>query len=94
MSLDNFGENLPASGVIAFSQVAIGLGAGLIAADRIGHNARRGIAIGLLSAGAAALVPVIWGIVSNVRHRPGSSHSMRRRLEGIRGDSGFSDEGY
>jgi len=84
LSLDKFGENLPVSGVVAFSQVATGLGVGLIVADRIGHNARRGLAIGLISAGVATLVPVVWGIVSNIRRRPDSSRAMRKRLDGIR----------
>ena len=84
LSLDKFGENLPVSGVVAFSQVAIGLGVGLIVADRIGHNARRGISIGLITAGVATLVPIVWGVVSNVSNRPGSSRSMRKRLDSIR----------
>jgi hypothetical protein len=88
LSLDKFGENLPVSGVIAFSQVAVGLGVGILVADRIGSNARRGLAIGLLSAGVATLVPVIWGVVSNISHRPGSSRTMQKRLDGIRRAAG------
>ena len=88
LSLDKFGENLPVSGVIAFSQVAVGLGVGILVADRIGGNARRGLAIGLLSAGVATLGPVVWGVVSNIRHRPGSSRTMRKRLDGIRRAAG------
>ncbi len=90
LSLDKFGENLPVSGVVAFSQVAIGLGAGFLVADRIGRPARRGIAIALLSAGAAALVPIVWGVVSNISHRPGSSRTMQKRLDGIRRATGVS----
>ncbi len=88
LSLDKFGENLPVSGVVAFSQVAVGLGIGLMVADRIGHNARRGLAIGLVSAGVATLVPVVWGVISNISHRPGSSRTMRKRLDGIRRAAG------
>lgn len=94
LSLDKFGENLPVSGVVAFSQVAIGLGAGFLVADRIGHNARRGIAIGLLSAGVATLVPIVWGVVSNISHRPGSSRTMRKRLDGIRRAAGVADDDH
>ncbi len=92
LSLDKFGENLPVSGVVAFSQVAIGLGAGLLVADRIGHGARKGAAIALISAGVAALVPVVAGVVSNFSHRPASTRTMKRRLESIRHDSGLSDD--
>ena len=65
LSLDKFGENLPVSGVVAFSQVAVGLGIGILVADRIGSNARRGLAIGLLSAGVATLVPVSASVRAN-----------------------------
>ncbi len=88
LSLDKFGENLPVSGVVAFSQVAVGLGVGLLVADRLGRNARRGVAIGLLSAGVATLIPVVWGVISNFSHRPGSSRTMQKRLDGIRRAAG------
>ena len=94
LSLDKFGENLPVSGVVAFSQVAIGLGVGLLVADRIGRNARRGLAIGLMSAGVATLVPIVWGVVSNISNRPGSERTMRKRLDGIRRVPGVGDDGH
>ncbi len=90
LSLDKFGENLPVTGIVAFSQAAIGLGVGLLVAERIGRNARRGLAIGLIGAGIATLVPVVWGVISNIRHRPGSSRTMRKRLESIRHDPGLA----
>lgn len=92
LSLEKFGENLPVSGVVAFSQVAIGLGVGFLVADRIGQTARRTAAIGLVGAGIAALIPVVAGVVTNISHRPGSSRTMRKRLDSIRHDSGFSDD--
>lgn len=88
LSLDKFGENLPVSGVIAFSQVAVGLGVGLLVADRLNRNVRRGLAIGVLSAGVATLIPVVWGVISNFSHRPGSSRTMQKRLDGIRRAAG------
>ena len=90
-SLDKFGDNLPVSGVVAFSQVAIGLGVGLLIADRIGQNARRGAAFALLGVGVASLVPVIVGVTSNLTNRPGSSREMRKRLEGIRRGYGLDE---
>lgn len=91
LSLDKFGENLPVSGVAAFSQVVVGLGVGLLVANKIDHVARRGIAIGLISAGVATLVPFVWGVASHISHRPGSRRSMRKRLESIRDDSGLAE---
>ena len=92
LSLDKFGENLPVSGVVAFSQFAIGLGVGLLVADRIGENARRNAAFALLGIGLASIVPVIVGVTSNISHRPGSSREMRKRLEGIRRGYGLDDD--
>jgi len=92
LSFDKFGENLPVSGVVAFSQVAIGLGVGLLVADRIGENARRNAAFALLGIGVASIVPVIVGVTSNISRRPGSSREMRKRLEGIRRGYGLDDE--
>ena len=92
LSIDKFGENLPVSGVVAFSQVAIGLGVGLLVADRIGENARRNAAFALLGIGLASIVPVIVGVTSNISHRPGSSREMRKRLEGIRRGYGLDDD--
>ena len=86
LSLDKFGENLPVSGIVGFSQVAIGLGAGFLLAESIGQNARRSAGIALVGLGVAALVPIIWGITSKISSRPESSRAMRKRLEGIRGE--------
>ncbi len=91
LSLDKFGENLPVSGVVAFSQVAIGLGVGLLVADRIGQSARRSAAYALLSVGVASLVPVIVGVATNINNRPGSNRDMRKRLEGIRRGYGLDE---
>ena len=92
LSLDKFGENLPVSGIVGFSQVAIGLGAGFLIADSIGQNARRNVGIALIGLGAAALVPLVWGIASKISSRPDSSRAMRKRLEGIRGEFDDSDQ--
>ena len=86
LSLDKFGENLPVSGIVGFSQVAIGLGAGFLVAESIGQTARRSAGIALVGLGVAALVPIIWGITSKISSRPESSRAMRKRLEGIRGE--------
>ncbi|MFZ4587905.1 MAG: hypothetical protein ACOYNG_02840 [Terrimicrobiaceae bacterium] len=85
LSLDKFGENLPVSGIVGFSQVAIGLGAGFLVADSIGHNARRNAGTILIALGAAALVPVVWGIANKINSRPDSSRAMQKKLDGIRG---------
>ena len=70
---------------MAFSQVAIGLGVGLLVADTIRGDARRSTGVTLITLGAAALIPVVWGIASKISSRPESSRAMRKKLEGIRG---------
>jgi hypothetical protein len=92
LSLDKFGENLPVSGIVGFSQVAIGLGAGFLVADSIGQNARRNAGIALIGLGTAALAPLVWGIASKISSRPDSSRAMRKRLEGIRGEFDDSEQ--
>lgn len=91
ISLERFGENLPVSGVVALSQVAIGIGVGLLLSERIPRRARRTVAVTLLGAGVAAFVPVIWAVAANLSNHPSSSRRMRKKLESIRYDSGFAD---
>ncbi|MFM8982885.1 MAG: hypothetical protein ACKOLA_08260 [Spartobacteria bacterium] len=92
LSLDKFGENLPVSGIVGFSQVAIGLGAGFLVADSIGQNARRNAGIALIGLGAAALVPIVGGSASPLSSPPDSPRATRTRLEGIRGEFDDSDQ--
>jgi hypothetical protein len=90
--LKKFGENLPVTGIVAFSQAAVGFGIGLLLADKIGQTARQRTAIALIGAGAATIFPLVYGIVANVSNRPNSSRSIRRQLEGIRRAHGVSDD--
>lgn len=90
-SIDKFGDNLPVTGVMAFSQAVLGFGVGLLLADKLGRSARQRTAIALIGAGAATIVPLIAGIVSSVSNRPTSSRRLRRQLESIRDDTGFSN---
>ena len=90
--LNKFGENLPVTGIVAFSQAAVGFGIGLLLADKIGQTARQRTAIALIGAGAATIFPLVYGIVANVSNRPNSSRSIRRQLEGIRRAHGVSDD--
>lgn len=90
-SLNKFGENLPVTGIGAFSQAAVGIGVGLLIADKLGRSARQRTAIALIGAGAATLLPFVVGIVSNVSNRPNSSRRVRQQLESIREDTGLSN---
>lgn len=90
VSLEKFGENLPVTGIIALSQAAVGFGVGLLLADKFGNSARQRTALALIGAGAATVLPVVAGIVTQINNRPESSRRMQRQLEGIRRSAGVN----
>jgi hypothetical protein len=92
LPISKFGENLPVTGLVAFSQAAVGFGVGLLVADKLEINARQRTAIALIGAGAAAVIPFVAGIYDRLSHRAASERDMRRRLESIREDVGFSGD--
>jgi hypothetical protein len=93
LPISKFGENLPVTGLVAFSQAAVGFGVGLLVADKLEINARQRTAIALIGAGAAAVIPFVAGIYDRLSRNVPSERGMRRRLESIRGeDSGFPSE--
>ena len=94
LSLQKFGDNLPVTSIVAFSQVALGVGAGLLLSSHVKNPVRGRLGIGLAIAGSAALAPVIAGVVANVRNRPSSSRRMRKQLDSIRRDTGLSENGH
>jgi hypothetical protein len=89
LPISKFGENLPVTGLVALSQAAIGVGVGLLVADKMEVNARQRTAIALIGAGAAAVIPFVAGIYDRVSHREASARDMQRRLDSIRQDVGF-----
>ncbi|MEX1118259.1 MAG: hypothetical protein WEB60_05635 [Terrimicrobiaceae bacterium] len=91
LSINKFGDNLPVTGIIAFSQAAMGFGVGILLGDRLGRTTRHQAAIACLIAGAAALAPVVYSVVVNVRNRPSSSRRMKKQLESIRRDTGLTE---
>jgi len=93
ISLQKFGENLPVTGIVALSQAAVGLGVGLLVAEKLGHTARQRTAIALIGAGAASVFPIVVGIVSMINNRPASTRRLRRQLESIRDDTGLANGG-
>lgn len=92
ISLNKFGDNLPVTGIVALSQAAVGFGVGLLLADKLGRSARQRTAIALIGAGAATILPLVAGIVTNVNNRPDSSRRMRQQLDGIREASGIAED--
>lgn len=94
LPITKFGENLPVTGIVAFSQAAVGVGIGMLVAGKMGRNTRHKTAIALIGTGAAVIVPFALGLYDRISNRPGSSRRMRRQLNSIRADIGYpeSDE--
>lgn len=91
--LEKFTQNLSATSVAAAAEMAVGVGAGLLLADQLGKNARQRLGLFALVAGLAATVPLLIGAGVRVNRELGEGRRTRRRLETIRHDHGFADDG-
>jgi len=89
--LSKFGENLPVTLAVGFSQAVAGIGGGLLLAGQLDPRARNKLGVALLIAGAAALTPAVIGAAASLGNRPHSSRRMRKRLDSIREDTGFTE---
>ena len=85
-------EPPPLDGLLVLTRTAIGIGIGLLVADRIKHPVRQAAAIALVSIGALAAVPFFVKLALEQIHRPESERGSRARLRSIRGDSGYHSE--
>ena len=93
LSINKFGDNLPVTSIVAFSQAAFGFGLGLLVSSAIDRSARQKLAVSALVGGAAVLVPLAAGVVMAVQNRPSSTRRQRKQLESIRRDTGISENG-
>ncbi len=91
LPLEKLGHNLPASGMAAASQAAVGFGVGLLVSGYMSRKLRQKLAIALLTTGTAILLPVLAGVVARISNRPESARRVRKRLESIRHDYGMGD---
>jgi hypothetical protein len=85
-------EHVPVTGLVALTQTAIGFGAGLLLAGKMGRVAKNVTAIAVLSVGVVSTLPLVVEIVSNLVNKPGGEREMRKRLASIRRDSGVSQD--
>jgi len=92
LPFSKFTENLSVTSLIAFSQAAVGLGVGLLIAEKMDRGARQKAAIGLLGAGSAIILPFAAGVYQRFASRPESSREMRRRLNSIRRNVGYDGD--
>lgn len=78
--------------LLTLTRAAIGLGLGMLMADRISRPVRQAAAIALVSVGALAAVPLLVKVALERINRPESERGSRARLRSIRGDSGYRSE--
>ena len=90
---DRLSQNLSATSLAAAAEMAVGVGAGLLLADQLGKGARQRLGAVALVAGLAATIPLLIGAGVRVNRELGEGRRTRRRLETIRHDSGFPEDG-
>ncbi len=82
-------EQLPLGNLLVLTRTALGLGIGMLVADKINRPVRQATAIALMSVGALASVPLLVKVAMERINRPESERGSRNRLRSIRGDSDY-----
>lgn len=84
-------KQIEVASIVAVTQAAVGCGIGLLVASRLQATARKVAGWIMVSLGVASATPLVVGFFARSANRPGSARAMRRRLDSIRQDSGFSE---
>ena len=92
ISISKSSEELPVAPLLILTRTAIGLGLGILIADKIRPPIRQATAITLLAIGVLAAAPWLVKITVGQINRPESEWGSRARLRSIRGDSGYSSD--
>jgi hypothetical protein len=92
ISISKTAEQLPIDPLLVVTRAAIGVGLGILMADKIKPSIRQVAAIALVSIGALAATPWLVKITLGQINRPESEWGSRARLRSIRGDSGYSSD--
>src|SRR4029078_7101634 len=90
ISLSKKSEPLRLDPLLTVTRTAIGLGLGLLMADKIQPSIRQVAAITLVASGALPETP--WLVKMTVGHINRSEWGTRARLRSIRGNSGYSSD--
>jgi len=85
-------DHVPVTGLVALTQTAVGFGAGLLVAGKLGRTAKKTTAAIVFSVGVISTLPLVVDLVIKFFNRPGSERDMRKRLSSIRRDSGVSQD--
>jgi hypothetical protein len=84
-------KQIEVTSLVAVTQAAVGCGIGLLLANRFKATARVITGWVMVSLGVASVTPLVVGFFTRTANRPGSARAMRRTLDSIRQDSGFSE---
>jgi len=87
-------DDLPVEPLLALTRTALGLGLGLLVADRIKRPARQATAIALMSLGTLAAIPFLVKVTVGCFNRADTERGSRNRLRSIRGDSGYHSDSH
>lgn len=87
ISIPKSNEALPLDSLLVLTRTALGLGIGMLVADKIKSPVRQATAIALVSLGALAAVPLLVRLALERLNRPESERGSRARLRTIRGES-------
>ena len=90
ISISKSSEELPVGPLLVLTRTAIGLGLGILIADKIRPSVRQAAAVALMAIGALAAAPWLVKITIGQINRPESEWGSRARLRSIRGDSGYT----
>src|SRR5438093_12260080 len=90
ISISKTAEQLPVDPLLVVTRTAIGLGLGLLMADKIKPSIRQAAAIALVAIGA--LAPAPWLVIITLGQINLSEWRSRGRLRSLRGASGYNDD--
>jgi len=85
-------SELSVQSLATITQTAVSCGIGLLLADKLDREARRNTALAMLSVGALSTLPLLFDFVARRVGGPNTERGMRRTLDSIRGEAGFSDD--
>lgn len=90
ISISKTAEQLPIDPLLVVTRTAIGVGLGILVADKMKPPIRQIAAIALVAIGALAAAP--WLVKITVGQINRSEWGSRARLRSIRGDPGYSSD--
>jgi hypothetical protein len=85
-------EQDPLDNLLTLTRTAVGLGIGILLAEKIKQPARQATAIALVSIGTLAALPYVVKLALERINRPESDRGSQARLRSIRGASGYSND--